>query len=1076
VRLFRALLGIAVFVLATHGDASAQAIAGSQLSGVVRDSSGGAIPGVEVTATKTDTGMIRTVFTGADGTYALPNLPGGPYQLKVVLQGFNTYLRDGIVLQVGSNPVINVTLAVGAISEQVTVTANSPMVETRNTGVGQVIDNQRIMEMPLNGRQATELIFLSGLATSAPAGDLNTNKNFPTVTISVAGGQANGITYIMDGGTHNDPFNNLNLPTPFPDALQEFKVETSALPARYGYHAASAVNLVTKSGSNQVHGDLFEFLRNYHFNARNFFAPERDSLNRNQFGGTLGAPLIKNKLFLFGGYQGRIEKSNPPTSISFAPTQAMLSGDFTAITSPACNAGRQLSLTGGFVNNRIDPSRLNSVALNFLKHVPVSEDPCGRLQYGIPNNNTEHQGLAKIDYTINSNSSFFARYFYAVYDNPATYDGSNVLTLSRTGQNNQVHSLVLGHTQVLSASTLNSLHVTINRTFNDRPLPSFFSATDLGAKVSSLVPGYVGVSVTGNGFAVGAGATNPGYFNSKGFQIADDIDLVRGNHQFSIGGNWIHSRIDTLNNRPTNGAFTFNGQGTGLSLADFMLGVVSGGFLQGNPVYDYDHSEYVGAYAQDNWRVRPNLTVNLGLRWEPFLPVKNTYSWVSHFDQARFDQNVRSTVYPLAPAGLMFPGDSGYPGDATTFGKIGQFAPRVGMVWTPNGDERTSVRASWGVFYDTPHLFFNTRFANNPPWGAQITISNPPGGFSDPYQGYPGGNPFPALNTGWATQPFPAFGVYVNTPLHLEPTSLQQWNLSLQRQIGDWLVAASYLGNHSSHLWRATELNPAVLGPGATTANTNARRVLELANPVQGQYYGTIGQLDDTGRANYGAMLLSLQRRLKNNLSVLSNWTVSKCMSDPATTEITGPTIVNPANPDADYAYCSSDRRHLVSVSAVARTPDFENHVMRAILGDWQLSPIVRWQSGNRASVTTGVDNALTGLGGQRGVQILDDPYGTGGPTAYLNRAAFTSPTTGTYSALAPFTILNPDNLQNDFALTRTFKISGAQSVQFRWEVFNLINHVNLNAPVASLNSASFGQILTAGDPRIMQFALKFTF
>ena len=262
---------VVALVCATHGTAWAQAIAGSQLSGVVRDSSGLAIPGVEVTATKTDTGHVRTVFTGVDGAYALPNLPIGPYQLKVVLQGFNTYVRDGIVLQVGSNPEINVTLAVGQISEQVTVTANSTLVETKNTGVGQVIDNQRVMELPLNGRQATELIFLSGLATSAPAGDLNTNRNFPTVTISVAGGQANGITYIMDGGTHNDPFNSLNLPTPFPDALQEFKVETSALPARYGYHAASAVNLVTKSGSNQVHGDLFEFNRNYHFISQELF-------------------------------------------------------------------------------------------------------------------------------------------------------------------------------------------------------------------------------------------------------------------------------------------------------------------------------------------------------------------------------------------------------------------------------------------------------------------------------------------------------------------------------------------------------------------------------------------------------------------------------------------------------------------------------------------------------------------------------------------------------------------------------------------------------------------------------------
>jgi hypothetical protein len=337
------------------------------------------------------------------------------------------------------------------------------------------------------------------------------------------------------------------------------------------------------------------------------------------------------------------------------------------------------------------------------------------------------------------------------------------------------------------------------------------------------------------------------------------------------------------------------------------------------------------------------------------------------------------------------------------------------------------------------------------------------------------------LNDGWATQPFPAFGVYVNTPLHLEPTSLQQWNVSVQRQIGDWLVAGSYLGNHSRHLWRATELNPAVYGPGATTGNINNRRVLELQNLAQGQFYGTIGQLDDTGRANYGAMLVSVQRRLKNNLSVLSNWTLSKCMSDPATTEITGPTIVDPANPDLDYAYCSSDRRHVINVSVVARTPDFANHVVAAIFSDWQLSPIVRWQTGNRSTVVIGVDNALTGLGNQRAVQILDDPYGAGGPTAYLNRAAFASPAAGTYSPLPPFTIVNPGSFQNDFALTRTFRIAGDQNVQFRWEVFNVINHVNFGVPITALNSASFGQIQStaagnAGDPRIMQFALKFTF
>ena len=1069
-------LGAILLATLPHATASAQSVSSAQVSGVVRDASGGALPGADVTITKIDTGAVRSAVTGTEGGFVLPNLPVGPYQLKVSLQGFTTYVQDGIVLQVSSNPQINVTLAVGVVSEQVTVTANTTMVETHTTGIGQVVDNQRVMELPLNGRQATELIFLSGLATSAPAGDLNTNKNFPTVTISVAGGQANGMTYIMDGGTHNDPFNNLNLPTPFPDALQEFKVETSALPARYGHHAASAVNLITKSGTNSFNGSLFEFNRNYRFNARNAFATERDSLKRNQFGGTFGGPVMKNKLFFFSGYQGRIEKTNPATTISYVPTPAMMAGDFTTFASPACNAGRQVTLGGGFVDNRIDPSRLSSVAQNFAKYLPTqAADPCGRVQYGIPNNNTEHQVITKVDYTLTNSQTVFGRYLYAIYDNPATYDGKNVLTLSRTGQTNEAHSMVFGHTLVRSAF-VNALRVTYNKTINDRPLPEYFTATDLGSKVYSPLPGYVGVNVTGNGFAVGSGGTNPGYFNSDGFQIADDVDIVKGNHQLAFGGNWIRTKIETQNNRPTNGAFTFNGQATGLSLADFMMGALSGGFLQGNPVFDNDDHDYIGAYVQDDWRVRPNLSLNVGIRWEPFIPLRNTDSWASHFERSRFDQGLKSKVYPQAPAGLIFPGDDGYPGRGTTNSKMAQFAPRVGAIWTPGQDGNTSIRAGWGIFYDTPHLFFNTRFANNPPWGAQITVSNPAGGWADPYSTYPGGNPFPALNTQWATAAFPAFGVYVNAPLDINPTSLQQWNLSVQRQVGDWMLSTTYLGNRSVNLWRATELNPAVFVTGATTGNTNQRRLLIRQNPVEGQFYGTIGQVDDSGRGNYHGLLLSVQRRMKNNLSVLTNWTISRCLSDPATTEITGPTIVNPNNPDLDYSYCSSDRRHVLNVSLVAQTPAFANDTMRRLLGHWQFAPLVRWQSGNRATITTGVDNALTGMGGQRGVQILDDPYGDGTPGNYLNRAAFTTPAAGTYSDLAPFSVVNPSRLTNDLAISRTFLLGTGQGFQLRWEIFNVINHVNHNAPTTALNSANFGKILSAGDPRIMQFAIKVDF
>jgi hypothetical protein len=1057
--------------------ALAQTVAVSQISGTVKDQSGALLPGVEVRVTHIETGTMRSALTNETGSYTIPNLSVGSYRLEASLQGFSTYIQTGIVLQVNSNPTIPIVLQLGQVSETIAVEANATQVETHSNGVGQVIDQQRVVELPLNGRVATELIFLSGLATTAPAGDLNTNKNYPTVTISVAGGLANGMTYVMDGGTHNDPFNNLNLPMPFPDALQEFKAETSALPARYGHHAASAVNIVTKSGTNDFHGELFEFVRNYIFNARNFFAAQRDSLKRNQFGGTLGGPIKEGKLFFFGGYQGKIERSNPGTTISYAPTATMRAGDFTTFASAGCNGGTARTLGAPFVDNRLDLANISPQATNFLKYVPTPTDPCGKLLYGITANNNEHQAIGKIDYSLSAKHSLFGRYFFANYASPNRFDGVNVLAMSRVGQFNRAHSFVLGDTYLISPNTIISTHATLNRTRNNRVVDPYFSPTDLGIQVYSPLEGFTGVTVQGNGFAIGAGATNPGYFNSTNYQLTEDIDLIRGAHQLAIGANFIHNNINTSNNRPTNGQFTFNGQVTGLPLADFMAGILSGGFVQGNPIFDNQRQNYIGLYIQDSWKVNPRLTFNGGLRWEPYLPMEHPFGWVSHFDQAAFVAGTKSTVYKNSPAGLTFPGDPGYPGKSTTFSHKAQFAPRVGLVFDPQGNGKMAVRASYGIFYDAPHLFFNTRFANNPPWGAQITLSNPPGGLANPYQNYPGGNPFPALANISADSFFPLAGVYVNAPLNIKPTYLQQWNLSAQRQIGEWLLAASYLGNKSTHLWTGREANPAVYSATATLGNTNQRRILYLLNSTQGQYYGTIGEIDDGGTSSYNGMLLSAQRRLANNFSVLANYTLSHCIGDPATTEITGPTYVNPNNRGADRANCDSDRRHVVNVSFVARTPKIANRSLNMIASGWQLSGIVRRQTGNYSTVTTGVDNALTGVGNQRAVQLLADPYDPN-PTVdhYLNPAAFRPPASGTYSSLGAFTIVNPSTLQIDIGLSRTFQVREAQNIQFRWEVFNVPNRLNANAPVTALNNANFGKILSAQDPRIMQFALKYAF
>ena len=1061
----------------------AQAVGGSQVSGFVRDSSGGVLPGATVVMTKTDTGQSRTVVTADDGTYSIPGLPAGPYELKITMPGFNTYVQESIILQVGSSPSIDVTLTIGAVSEQVTVTAGALMVEARSTGVGQVIDSQRVTELPLNGRQATELVMLSGLATSAPTADLQTNKNYPTATISVAGGAANGITYIMDGGSHNDPFNNLNLPTPFPDALQEFKVETSSLPARYGHHAAAAVNVITRSGTNRFQGVAFDFIRHFRFNEKSYFALEKDSLRRQQFGGTFGGPVLRNRLFFFAAYQGKVEKTKPSTAQRFVPTAAMRAGDFTTFASPQCNNGRQVNLPLPFVGNRVNPSAFSPAAMKLLNFVPVSTDPCGLYRFGIPSDNTENQILTKMDFRFNDGHSVFGRYLHAEYDNPAFFDGVNALTLSRIGQNNVVHSAVFGHKWIMANNRLNALHVSVSRTFNDRILKPYFSPADLGVNIYSPVEGYTNVSVSGNGFSIGTGGTNPGFFDSTSLQIANDFDLITQSHDLSFGMNWINTSDVTEFYRFMNGENSFNGTILGLPLADFMMGRNSS-FTQNPPSRTNQVLNYVALYAQDAWRVGPSLTLNVGVRWEPFLPMSNRDERVYLFDMDRYNAGTKSKVFPNAPAGLYFPGDEGYPGRAVTSRKWAQFAPRLGAIW--RAADNTSVRASWGMFYDTSHLFYNIGYQG---MGQGVNIPNPAGGFDNPYQGYAGGNPYPRVLELTRESTFNAFSGYATYPLKTDPTVMHQWNLSVQRQAGPWLFAASYLGSHTSHLWGGQQLNPGVYIPGqSTNGNVNQRRKLFLADPVKGGLIGALATLTDTGTADYAGLLLSAQRRLSSNFSVLSNWTIAKCESDQTDTQFSsGTTAVDPAHPEYDRGPCVSDRRHVVNLSSSISTPRIARWgILGPVISNWQFSPLIRWQSGGWSTPVTGVDTALTGQGDQRTVQILDNPYADsrvetradGSPVSvvYLNRDAFAAPAAGTYSSDRPRSIRNPGAFTNDLGITRRFDLSSGRGLQVRWEIFNFVNHVNYGAPNTALNSTNFGRITTTSDPRIMQFAFKFEF
>src|SRR5215472_11451468 len=430
--LFLLLASLALVPLPANG----QAVAVAQVSGVVTDPTGAAIAGAQITMTETDKQTSRSTTSDASGFYVLPNLPVGPYRMEIKASGFKDYVQTGIVLVVNNNIQLNATLQVGSISEKIEVTAATSQVETKENSISVVIDEKRITELPLNGRQATQLILSLGASAYGDSGDTGSKTLYSATRISVAGGQSNGTAYLLDGGDNTDAMSNVNMPFPFPDALQEFSIETSAVSSRFGTHPGATVNVVTKSGSNSLHGDLFDYLRNGDLNARNFFSlTGHDTLKRNQFGGTLGGKIIKDKLFFFGGWQSTRNRSNPPSSSTHIPTAAMLNGDFSTIAGPGCQSnGKGVQLMNPdtkapFSNNQIPVTMLDPVAVAVTKYLPVgSADSCRKVTFGIPVTGDEDQWIGRVDWVQNPKHTLFGRYFIVDYQNPPTFDGKNLLT------------------------------------------------------------------------------------------------------------------------------------------------------------------------------------------------------------------------------------------------------------------------------------------------------------------------------------------------------------------------------------------------------------------------------------------------------------------------------------------------------------------------------------------------------------------------------------------------------------------------------------------------------------------------
>jgi carboxypeptidase family protein len=1064
----------------------------AQISGTVKDASGAVLPGVEVTATQTATGLVRTAVSNETGSYILSNLPVGPYKLEAALAGFRTFVQTGIVLQVDANPVLNITLEVGQVSETVEVQADAALVETRSTGISQVMENARILELPLHARQVTDLIIASGAAVGG--GVQNSPRNYPTDIISVGGGSNDGLAFLLDGAVHNDPYGNQALPLPFPDALQEFKIETSAIPAQYGYHAAGTINVVTKSGTNQFHGSAFEFVRNRVFNARNAFATERDPLKRNQFGGVIGGPVLKDKLFFFGGMQTTLQRSISNGLTTFLPTPPMLAGDWTAYASAACQSTGAVTLRAPFVGNRIDPNLFSKPAVDLVKRLNVNTlDQCGKVQFGGKANNTEYFPVAKMDYQASDKHSLFGRYELAQLDTPSDYDGKSIVSMSSTNYARRVNSFALGDTYSISPTTVSSFRGAILRTSNVKSIPEFFTFSDLGVQNLFYPPNYpktVLVNITGSARIGGNPPATPGVTNSTVYQFSEDVSHVRGAHQIGYGASFIHSMMNYTASTTAAGSFAFTGITTGLGLGDLLVGKANS-YTQSKITNEYYRQNYFALYLQDTWKATAHLTLNGGVRWEPYMGPYDAAGKQAFFDRTRFDQGITSQFFKKAPAGIYFQGEGGIP-DTNAFqaNHPWHFAPRLGLAWDPKGDGKTVIRAAYGLLYDLNHLHEFGGKRDTSPKGASIVVNSP--SFENPWVTYTGGNPFPiALNS---DTPFPLTGVYTVVPWNLKKPYMNQWNLAVQHQFGsNWLVAGNYLGNNTIHMLYRYESNPAVYIPGASTVgNTNQRRVLYLQNPAAGQYYSYIVTGDDGATRNYNALVLQVTRRRAAGLTIQGNYTYSHCIDDGYNDVIQTNGGNIPSRRRADRGNCELDRRHNFNLSAVYEIPRWSNRTVRALASGWQISGIARVVSGPFRNTDTGIDQALTGTltaFDQRPNQVLGDPYlPNKGPNGWLNPAAFQQSALGTYGNAGSRNVVGPGVIRFDMGVTRTFAIRESQSVQFRAEVFNVSNHVNfcagtingvapsLTCPDMNLSSPTFGKLLHASDPRIMQVALKFVF
>ena len=1153
------------------------AVTGS-ISGTIADQTGAVVGSAKLTVTNTAQGIANKTTSDAKGFYSFPSLPVGAYNLEIEAQGFKSQTRKALVIDVDSKLHVDATLELADRADEVTVSDTEVHVETANTQMGEVVTGTQMTAVALNGRSFTDLlalqpgivpmstqqpdsIVMAGASVAiAPSGVLNPGNQ------SISGQREDANGFLVNGGDVKELMNGGTSVVPNLDSIAEFRVLTNNFDAQYGNYSGGIVNVVTKSGTNQLHGTGFEFLRNTALDARNFFSPERSFYRQNQFGGTLGGPIKKDKIFFFGDYQATRTSQGIDTGLIPVPSQADRTGNLAdqasllkglvggpylasllsqklgypvAANEPYYTAGCTSGAQCVFPNAVIPIQAWSEPAKHLLQYIPAANAGLANFSSGSEGRIVrDDKGSFRVDGNSQRWGLLSAYYYFDDFNvnNPyptgqggANIPGFNAFTLGRA----QLASLA--DTKTFGASAVNELRLSFMRSSNNVGQPSGGVGPSLASQgfvtglgtsgIVPLAPAIEGIeNIVFNSFVIGTPITNLKQANNT-FAANDNLSKILGNHNIKAGVQLSFEQVNVNPNPTFNGSFLFAGSETGSDFADFLIGVASN-YNQADSQTYYGRHKYAAGFVQDSWRARPNLTFNIGLRWELLQYWSEKYNQIPTFIQGE-----QSKVYPTAPKSLVYPTDPGVPN--TLVPQRNRFSPRLGVAYSPNkgdgllrriigGPGKTSIRAGYGIFYSV--IQGNTIAIDEPqpPYGLSYTSPGQPL-FATPFVSASNGavhvQPFPLAfpplnatashpNPNIDFSPFlPQAGMTAPPPGNTYPYN-ENYFFSIERELHpNTVLSLSYVGSQAHHLlvvYSANPGNPALclalsnpqavapgtatcgpFGEDATYTKADGRTIQGTRGPL-GSNFANNDYDASIGNSNYNSFQVSL-RHASDRLNLLLAYTFSKSIDQASS--ISDP--IDPFNFSRTRALSAWDLKHDLVATYEYQLP-LEHWFKRAgkWSSGWSLSGITRLSSGFPVTISSNSDNSLMGsLPNGVNNHSLDLPDFTPGSLnlnrdprnglGYFNTALFTDNGLGTPGSASRRSFHGPGMVNFDLALLRTFHWPESKTLQFRFETFNTFNHAQFFGPAAvngNFTSGTFGQVVRAAPPRLVQLAFKFSF